>query len=103
MISMLTLYIKPTCPFCRRVMAVVDRLQLEVEIKDTENAEIKAELEALTGKTQVPYLVDTDKSVQMHESDDIVTHLQTNYGKDAAPATRPRISISDNVCVSCEG
>lgn len=100
---MLTLYIKPTCPFCRRVLAVVDRMQLEVEIKDTEDDVVKAELLALGGKTQVPYLVDSDMSVSMFESDDIVAHLQTNYGKATASASRPRISISDNVCVSCEG
>lgn len=100
---MLTLYYTPTCPFCRRVLAVIDRMQLEVELKDTTDAELAAELMARGGKTQVPYLVDTDKAVEMYESDDIVSHLQTNYGPKTVTATKPRISISDNVCVSCEG
>jgi glutaredoxin 3 len=100
---MLTLYYKPSCPFCRRVTAVIDRLQLTVELKDVEDAAVEAELVARGGKSLVPYLVDTEKSVEMYESDAIVAHLQTNYGKATAAPSRPRISISDNVCVSCEG
>lgn len=103
MFRMLTLYYKPTCPFCRRVTAVIDRLQLTVELKDTEEAAFAAELIARGGKATVPYLVDANMNVEMYESDDIVAHLQTNYGKAAAAPSRPRISISDNVCVSCEG
>jgi len=103
MFRMLTLYYRPTCPFCRRVMAVVDRMQLEIELKDIEDTEVMTELVASGGKVQVPYLVDTVHSISTYESDDIVTHLQTKYGKGAATATRPRIHIADNVCVSCEG
>lgn len=99
---MLTLYYRSTCPFCRRVMAVIDRLELEVEMKDVTESEIEAELIASTGKKQVPYLVDAEKNVEMFESDAIVAHLQTHYGKTTAP-TRPRLHISDNACVSCEG
>jgi len=78
-------------------------LELAVELKDVEDAAVEAELIARGGKSLVPYLVDTNKNVEMYESDDIVAHLQTNYGKTAAAPSRPRISISDNVCVSCEG
>jgi len=84
-------------------LAVIDRLELEVELKDIADTNLKAELVALGGKEQVPYLVDTDKSVAIFESDDIVTHLQNNYDKAATVVTRPRIHIADNVCVSCEG
>lgn len=98
---MLTLYYKPTCAFCRRVTAVIDRLELEVEMKDVTNPDIKAELETIGGKSQTPFLVDND--VTMYESDEIVNYLQTNYGKGATPIARPRVHISDNACVSCEG
>ena len=103
MFRMLTLYYKPTCPFCRRVLAVVDRIQVQVELKDVTDSAVEAELVALGGKDSVPYLIDTALGVSMYESDDIVTHLQKNYGGASAVAARPRISISDNVCVSCEG
>lgn len=88
--------------FCRRVQAVIDRLELPVEIKDISDSEVAAELEKRGGKVQVPYLVDTKASVEMYESDDIVSHLQKLYGTSATPV-RPRVHISDNACVSCEG
>ena len=62
---------------------------------------ILAELIEKGGEKQVPYLVDTDKDVAMYESDDIVKHLQDNYG--AATPAKPRVHISDSACVSCEG
>ncbi len=100
---MLTLYFKPNCAFCRRVQAVIDRMQLQVEMKDVESDEaFAAELESRGGKRQVPYLVDAAAGVEMYESDDIVTHLQTTYGKPVV-ANRPRVHISDNACISCEG
>jgi glutaredoxin 3 len=79
---MLTLYYKPTCAFCRRVLAVIDRLGLEVEMKDVSDAEIKAELVSIGGKSQAPFLIDTDKNVSLYESDDIVNHLQSQLRKE---------------------
>lgn len=101
---MLTLFYKPTCPFCRRTIAVVERLGLEVEMKDiTADEAIATELVEHGGKRQVPYLVDTDKDVAMYESDDIIKHLQDNYGNTAGVETKPRVHISDAACLSCEG
>jgi glutathione S-transferase len=100
---MITLYYKPTCPFCRRVQAVIDRLQLEVDLKDTSDSVIEAELVALGGQAMVPYMVDAELGVEMYESDDIVGHLQSNYGKVSAALARPKMHIGDNVCISCEG
>lgn len=100
---MLTLYYRPTCAFCRRVLAVIDRLSLEVELKDINDAEFETELLAVGGKIQVPFLVDSAAGVELYESDDIVSHLQHTYGKVSTAVVRPRIHIADNVCVSCEG
>ena len=33
----------------------------------------------LGGKTQVPFLVDPEKGVQMYESSDIIAYLDENY------------------------
>jgi len=95
---------KSTCPFSRRVIAVVERLDLECEMKDIEeNAAFADELEAKGGKVQVPYLVDDAAGVAMYESDDIVAYLQSNYGTPTI-ATRPRIHVSSgSACLSCEG
>lgn len=99
---MLTLYYKPTCAFCRRVLAVIDRLELEVEMKDVTDSVIKAELVEKGGKGQTPFLIDTDKDVLLFESDSIVAHLQNNYGPSNQTVSRPRVHISDSACVSCE-
>jgi len=100
---MLILYYKPTCPFCRRVVAVVDRLEIEVDLRDiSQDADHEAALIARGGKRQVPYLVDEERGVEMYESDDIVAHLQTHYGAPAA-GTRPRVHVGGSTCVSCEG
>lgn len=101
MFPMLTLYYKPTCSFCRRVLAVIDRLNLEVEKKDISEATFQDELVAHGGKSQVPYLIDETQSTALYESDDIVAHLQKHYG--VKTPTRVRMHISDNACVSCEG
>lgn len=99
---MLTLYTRATCPFCRRVVAVLERLELEVDYKDiSEDEAFAAELIALGGKQQVPYLIDTDHDVHLYESDDIVAHLQKHYGTQTASA--PRVHVSGGVCISCEG
>lgn len=101
---MLTLYTKATCPFCSRVVAVIDRLGLEVAYKDIAEDDTYAdELIARGGKRQVPYLVDETASTEMYESDTIVSYLQKTYGQPAATAGKPRIHINDATCVSCEG
>lgn len=100
---MLTLYYRPTCGFCRRVLAVVDRLAINVELKDITEDSVVTELEALAGSLKVPYLVDASQSLAMYESDDIVDYLQKNYGGVGSTPARPRIHVADNVCISCEG
>lgn len=101
---MVTLYSKATCPFCRRVVAVLERLNVEFENKDIiENPEFADELEALGGKRVTPYLVDEAQGVAMYESDDIVAHLQKFYGNPVASSVRPRVHVGGSTCISCEG
>ena len=101
---MITLYYKPTCAFSRRVLAVVDRLGLEIEKKDISSDDsAMAELMEKGGKEQTPFLVDSEHDVAMYESDDIVAHLQNNYGDDTAVSSKPRVHVSGATCVSCEG
>jgi glutathione S-transferase len=98
------IYYKPTCPFCRRVMAVVDRLGVEVEWRDiVAQPDFAEELVARGGKQQVPYLVDESAGVEMYESDAIVAYLQEKHGTPSTVATKPRVHISNSVCESCEG
>lgn len=79
---MLTLYYKPTCPFCIKTLAVVEELKLEPELKDISADEATAdELIEVGGKRQVPYLIDAQAGVSMYESDDIIAHLRTHYSE----------------------
>lgn len=101
---MLTLYFKPGCPFCNQVLAVIDQLHLEVEMKDvTADEAIAQELIERAGEREVPYLIDSDKGVDVDESDTIVAHLRENYGGGSTGATKPRVHMSDSTCTSCEG
>ena len=78
---MLTLYIKTGCPFCHKVLAVGEELGITFEEKNIADPAVAEELVARGGKRQVPYLVDTERSREMYESDDIVAYLRANYAK----------------------
>mgnify|MGYP003417999780 CR=1 FL=1 len=100
---MLTLYYKPTCAFSRHVISTAARLELELELKDiTSNEAYEAELLELGERVQVPFLVDSDAGVSLFESEEIVRHLQSTYGKSVDTVARPRIHVSGSTCVSCE-
>lgn len=76
---MLTLYYKPTCPFCQKVLSAAEELNVSFELKDISvDDSAAAELIERGGKRQVPFLVDEDKGVEMYESDDIIVFLKEN-------------------------
>lgn len=76
---MLTLYVKTGCPFCRRVLDAAEELSIAFDEKNIADDAVAAELIARGGKRQVPYLVDSDRGVEMYESDDIIEYLKTHY------------------------
>jgi len=102
---MLTLYYRPTCPFCQKVLAVIDKLSLEVTLKDIgADEQAQAELLEKGGQQQVPYLVDAKKETAMYESDDIIDYLELNYGASDAPNDgAPRVHGGGHTCTACEG
>lgn len=77
---MLTLYYKPTCPFCKKVLEFAKENDIKLNllniVEDEKNA---ATLIDHGGKRQVPYLVDEEKSTSLYESDDIIEYLGKNY------------------------
>ncbi len=92
---MLNLFIKPYCPYCARVIAANETIKAPVEWLDiTSNSHIKADLLDKGGKTQVPFLEDTEKGVMMYESDDIIAYLHAHYGR----GTEPNVPKAGNVC-----
>lgn len=93
---MLTLYYKPSCPFCHRVLDEVNEMGIQMTLKDISgDAVLATELISVGGKRQVPFLIDADRGVQMYESGDIVGYLQEHYKKSSA-------TKFDEACESCQ-
>ena len=76
---MLTLYVKTGCPFCHKVLDAGEELGISFEEKNIADDAVASELVVRGGKRQVPYLVDSEKGIEMYESDDIVTYLREHY------------------------
>lgn len=75
----LTLYHFPSCPFCKIVADCIDRLGLEIPMRDIQaEPGARDELIAIGGKGQVPCLVIDGKP--MYESAEIVRWLEENSG-----------------------
>ena len=78
---MLTLYVKTGCPFCHKVLTTGQELGITFEEKNIADNAVAAELVARSGKRQVPYLVDSERGVEMYESGDIDAYLRAQYAK----------------------
>ncbi len=75
----LELYKYDSCPFCQRVMQVIDSENIMVEMKDImSNVENLQKLTGDTGRRTVPCLYIDGKP--MFESSDIISWLQENSG-----------------------
>jgi glutaredoxin 3 len=73
----LALYYFDSCPFCQIVLKVIDKLDLDVEMRDISmDQNHLARLTKDTGRRTVPCLYIDDKP--MHESADIIQWLQKN-------------------------
>jgi len=79
----LALYMTPYCPFCHRVRDAIDRLGIEVEMRDifADRADRDA-LVAARGRATVPVLRITTEDGErwMPESRDIIRYLNKTYG-----------------------
>jgi len=80
----LALYQTRFCPYCERVRQAVQRLDLDLELRDIEaSSERRRELVEATGRQTVPCLriEREDGSVRwLHESQDIVAYLEERFG-----------------------
>ena len=74
---MLDLFILETCPYCQRVIDFLENKHMKYRKFDISNTESEKSLIQLGGKRQVPFLVDTERNIQMYESKDIIEYLKT--------------------------
>jgi len=84
---------------------MAENLKVNLEIKDVaEDGAAMAELLDKGGEKQVPFLVDSEKSVTMYESSDIIEYLRDNYANSGVDeVAKPRIHVGGSTCESCEG
>ena len=84
---MLELFQAEDCPYCQTVRTTLTELGVSYVIHnprtatkdDTRNAQTQAELVALGGKDQLPFLVDHTRGATLYESGDIVEYLEQHY------------------------
>jgi glutaredoxin len=78
----LALYYSPTCPFCVRVLRVIEELGIDVELRNVwTDDKYCAELVEARGRATVPVLRCTsqDRDRWMPESADIVRYLRERF------------------------
>jgi glutathione S-transferase len=89
----LTIYRLQACPFCERVVRLLNEYDLDYQSRFVEPMHSDRDVvKRLTGKRTVPALVDENTGVTLTESANIVSYLENTYGdggtlEDAARAT----------------
>lgn len=76
-----TLYISPTCPFCKRVTDFLAEKNIAIAVVNAwENDDTIHALKEMAGRRTVPYLRMGDAG--MHESLDIINRIAQEAGAD---------------------
>ncbi|MFB6079337.1 MAG: glutaredoxin family protein [Halarchaeum sp.] len=80
----LTLYRLQACPYCERVVRVLDDLGLDYHSRFVEPMHGERDVvKRLVGTRTVPAIVDEETGVAMAESENIVRYLENTYGGGA--------------------
>lgn len=83
--STITLYRLQGCPFCERVVRVLDDLDLDYDSRFVEALHSRRDVvKRVSGKRTVPCIVDENTGVTMAESANIVAYLERTYGDATA-------------------
>ncbi|MFB6161758.1 MAG: glutathione S-transferase N-terminal domain-containing protein [Haloferacaceae archaeon] len=80
-----TLYRLQACPFCERVVRVLDEQGVDYRSRFVEPMHSDRDVvKRLTGKRSVPALVDERTGATMSESANIVEYVERTYGEGGA-------------------
>src|SRR6056297_3541871 len=80
----ITLYRLQACPFCERVVRVLDEYDLDHRSRFVEPLHSRRNVvKRVSGKRTVPAIVDENTGVTMSESANIVDYLDNTYGDGA--------------------
>ncbi|MFC3959631.1 glutaredoxin family protein [Halovivax cerinus] len=78
----ITLYRLQGCPYCERVVRVLDELDLEYHSRFVEPLHSRRNaVKRVAGVRTVPVVVDDETGVTMAESANIVSYLERTYGE----------------------
>jgi glutathione S-transferase len=81
----ITLYRLQSCPYCERVVRVLDEYDLDYRSRFVEPLHSRRNVvQRVSGKRTVPAIVDEATGVTMSESANIVEYLHATYGGDDA-------------------
>jgi glutathione S-transferase len=81
----ITLYRLQACPYCERVVRVLNDLELEYDSRFVEARHSRRDVvKRVSGKRTVPAIVDENTGVTMSESANIVEYLERTYGDRVA-------------------
>lgn len=96
---MIILYVKTGCPFCAKVLAVLDAYELKYTEKNVADPGIADELLKLGGKKQEPFMV--DGVTMLYESGAIIEYIEKKYASQTGVA-KPKIHFAKgtDVCPS---
>lgn len=78
---MITLYVKPGCPYCNNVLRTIEDRAIPHELKNIYEPGVEEELIARGGKFQTPYMADSATGTELYESDDIIQYLHEHFPK----------------------
>lgn len=80
----ITLYDREGCPNCRLVREALTELDIDANIIPVAKGDkvAQAELISLAGSLQVPYIIDENTDISLHNSRCIVNYLYAQYGDE---------------------
>ncbi len=84
---MIQVFVKTGCPFCAKVLTVLDAYGLEYKERNVSDQKNVEELIRLGGKKQEPFMVDGE--TMLYESVAIIDYIEKCYG--GAGRGKPKI------------
>lgn len=76
---MLTLYTKPGCPFCAKVLAEGALMNIKFDERSVADPGVTEELVERGGHAKTPFLIDLASGTSMYGSDEIIAYLHERF------------------------
>lgn len=76
---MLTLYIKPGCSYCAKVLAEGAVMGIEFDTRNVADPGVTEELVERGGRPVTPFLIDDETGRSMYGSNEIIAYLHERF------------------------